>query len=293
MPRQVKALVITVNFRGCAATLRFLRAIAEADAFEQVDVIVVENASQDGSGETIREAISTLPNVSLLESDRNRGYFGAARWALEHYLSAHALPDWTIVCNNDIMFERDFFAQLFSRDPREAGVRAPAIIPELTGIDCNPFYRQRPTRWQVVRFQFWLSNYWLMATKQLLAPAFRKMRHRFYFWRQRKPPTGVARIYAPHGACIIFSRRYFEAGGYIDDGFFLYAEEFSVAEIARRRGIPVVHDTALLVRHNAHHSTGRLLTRDMFRRQQEGLRYLLENYWNAPAASHSTAARQG
>jgi GT2 family glycosyltransferase len=86
-------------------------------------------------------------------------------------------------------------------------------------------------------------------------------------------------IYAAHGAFLIFSRAYFEGGGYIDDGFFLYAEEFAVAEICRRLGLSVVHDPELRVIHSAHQSSGRMCTRTSFEQGKQGLDYALRTYF--------------
>ena len=64
---------------------------------------------------------------------------------------------------------------------------------------------------------------------------------------------------------LIFSRKFFEAGGFIDDGFFMYAEEFSVAEMCLRLGLPVIHDPDLRVRHEEGQTTGRMLSPERVR----------------------------
>jgi len=78
-----KALVITVNYRGAADTLRLLESLRRLKGFSEIDVTVVVTLTTDGSLAAIRAAMSNLENVHLLESTMNRGYFGAAKWALQ------------------------------------------------------------------------------------------------------------------------------------------------------------------------------------------------------------------
>lgn len=288
--RRHEVLIITVNYRGAPATLKFIESFRRMESGHKGHVIIVDNASNDSSCQVIGAAIEGLENFELMASPVNRGYFGGAKWALLQYLGQRERPDWVIVCNNDISFHDPLFlVKLFECDPDEAGMLAPAIMAELTGIDCNPFLQQRPSRWQIQRYRFWLSHYYLMAFKQRFAPLARILRHTLRTRRKDSLPAGRAAIYAAHGSFMIFSRNFFEQGGFIDDGFFLYAEEFCSAEICCRLGLPVVHDPNLKVSHQAHQTVGRYLSRPVFRYQQEGFAYALEKYlmetppWDAPS----------
>jgi GT2 family glycosyltransferase len=273
-------LIITVNYKGADATGKFLYSAASLEGFSRTHILVVENGSGDGSAEQLRPVMSAFANVELLESATNRGYFGAVNWALQQYVARGHSPDWVIVCNNDITFDdSQFLVKLLQRDTESVQVIAPAIIPRQTGIDCNPFLRQRPSPWQLRQYRFWLSNYYLMWGKQLLSPYVRTLRYRLQGWRAKPQPGECADIYAAHGAFLIFSRSYFEAGGYMDDGFFLYAEEFSVAEICLSLGLRMVHDPGLRVFHDGHRVTGRLCNRAMFEHGQKGLDYALRKYF--------------
>jgi len=279
-----KALVITVNYRGAADTLRLLESLRRLKGFSEIDVIVVDNFSTDGSPSAIRAAMSSLENVQLLESTMNRGYFGAAKWALREYLgSRKSLPDWVIVCNNDIVIEdRDFLAKLFEHDPIAVGVLAPEIRSERTRLDQNPFLKERPDKKKLLKLRIWFSNYYLMLFKTVLSAPVRLAREKFRVLisgqQGASPQRALHSIYSPHGAFVIFSRRYFELGGEIDDELLLYVEEFSVAEICRRLALPVFHDTRLRVHHREHGSTHSQLTQPIYRRKREALHYVISKY---------------
>jgi GT2 family glycosyltransferase len=274
-----KALIITVNYRAADSTMLFLESASKLECFDAAHLIVVENGSGDESVEKLQPVVARLSNVELLESPLNRGYFGGANWALQQYLTKSPRPDWVIICNNDIVFDdRQFLSKLLHRDPENAPVIAPGIIARLTGLDCNPFLRKRLTSTQLLRIHFWYSSYYLMWFMQLLSPYARILRHYIRFWRANPQSRECERIYAAHGSFLIFSRKYFDAGGFIDDGFFLYAEELTVAEICLRLRLRVVYDPDLQVWHCGRRATGRRLNRSTFEHTKRGLDYALRKY---------------
>lgn len=270
------ALIITVNFRRTDCTLQFLQSASRLERFDTSHLVIVDNNSGDGSSDRIRQAIAKFSNVELMASPQNRGYFGGAKWAADRYFARHGVADWVIVCNNDIVFDSpEFLRQLLARDPQSVGVLAPAIMSDLTGLDANPMIATRPGRIRRLRYRLLLSTFYVAWLTQWLAPFVRKGRRRL---RAASASRDSARIYAPHGSCFIFSRVFFEKGGFLDDGSFLYGEEISVAETCLRLGLPVVHDSTLRVSHHDSQTTGRTLTRSGYLLQKQGLRYALGKY---------------
>jgi len=245
--------------------------------FSDCELLVVDNSSGDDSVSRIAQAISDFTNVELLTSRQNRGYFGGAKWALEQYLAQHPMPDWVIVCNNDIVFDDPgFLAKLLERNTAIFGVIAPSVISRLTEHDANPIIRRRPTLFRMWRYRLLLSNYRVAWLAQWLAPSVRKVRNSLYALKEDS--DSKTPIYAPHGSFIILSRRFFDAGGFIDDGFFLYAEEFCLAEMCRQLNLPIIHDPDLRVWHEEGQTLGRMLSRDTYAHQRNGFRYALARY---------------
>ena len=274
-----KVLIITVNFRQDQCTVRFLNSATKLEGFSTCHLLIVDNNSDDRSVSNIRQASAEFGNVELLALPQNAGYFGGAKWALRHYLQCHEIPDWVLVCNNDIVFDHPtLLLRLFEKDPGMAGIIAPSITSAVTGHDENPSIRNRPTAFRMWRYGLWLSSYHMMWVKQWLSPFVRRTRYRFGKWISAHNRGTANLIYAPSGALLIFSRRFFEAGGFIDDGSFLYAEEFRVAEMCRYLGLAVIHDRQLKVWHEGSQSTGRILSRSGYLHQREGFSYGLTRF---------------
>lgn len=277
MNQTPRALIITVNFRRPECTLAFLESAAQLDGVRDCHIVVVDNNSGDDSIMRIQRAVKRFENVEVLASRENGGYFHAAKLALGNFLAENCPPDWVIICNNDILFDRGrFLAALFEYDPNSVGVLAPAVISERTGLDSNPMIAKKPGTLRILRYRFLLSSYVIARLTQQIAPVMRKLR---YHLRARKSSQGRSKqIYAPHGSILVFSRSFFQSGGSIDDGSFLFGEEIGVAEICLRVGLPVVYDSRLRVLHKDNQTTGRTLTRETYQHQKRGLQYAIRNH---------------
>lgn len=278
-----KILVVVVHYRSNGAILEMLHSLEWLRGHNSVQLTIVDNASGSEELMKIRPAIVEFSNARLLESQTNQGYFGGARFGFDRYLEQKGyLPDWVIVCNHDIQIEdKEFFSKLFQENPKTAGVIAPCIQSMPDNLDQNPFMRRRPSPMRWAQLRFISSNYgvaavwdWLWRRKSALRSWVAKRRGTTNLDSKEKRES----IYAAHGSFFIFSRRYFEAGGFLDGNLFLYGEEISVAEICRSLGLPVVYEPSLCVLHKEHQSTGRVLSRFTYECQKRAMQYVISRY---------------
>src|SRR5262245_55870982 len=101
-----RALVIAVHYGTEDGVLALLASLQRLTEFPRLRVLIADNASEEKGLTRIRSAASAHANVDLVECGANRGYFGAARFAFDHYLAqGRKLPDWVIVCNHDVLIE--------------------------------------------------------------------------------------------------------------------------------------------------------------------------------------------
>ena len=282
---KANALVIVVNYGSPHSSIQLLHRLAILGYFDRLQVRIVDNRSSHNSIDGITEASANYSNVCVLKSEINRGYFGAARFALDMYLSLEPVfPDWTIVCNHDVLIEeKDFFTKLFQLDPSSVGVVAPRIQNMSGNADQNPFMSTRPGKLTLAKLQTVSSNYPVAVTWDWLWR--RKLFVKSWLTAQRlsakTAEAGTPRvIYAPHGSFLIFSRKYFSAGGFLDSNLFLYGEELSVAEICRSLNLPIVYEPSLRVIHKEHLSTGKTLSRFTFECQRKAIQYISARYFS-------------
>jgi GT2 family glycosyltransferase len=253
-----RALVLCVNYASDAETAAFVRACLELEGSEHVHVVVVDNS---GSFEGPPD-LASRDGWSVVRPPENLGYFGGAAAGFEEYLREAAIPEWVVVSNTDIEFpDPQFFTRLWQRHPHGSAIIAPCIFSPIQERDQNPFMRTRPPRARLV-FYLWLGRHpWAFVGYVRMARA----KQRIWRWACRSGPRRAASdtpfpIYAPHGSLVIFPRRYFEAGGTLRHGAFLYHEELFVAESGRQHDVPVLYDPALKVIHREHATTRHMLT---------------------------------
>ena len=86
-------------------------------------------------------------------------------------------------------------------------------------------------------------------------------------------------IYAPHGSFIIFSKYFFNNGGYLDKNLTMYGEEFTTAEIAKNLKISIYYEPDIEVIH-VEHSSNKINWFNSFRLTKKAYYYFLKEYLN-------------
>ena len=272
------ALLITVNYKSEQSTLDLLASLQRLNGFESLNLVIVDNCSGDDSISRLRLAIAAHSNVQLLVSENNRGYFGAARLGLDHFLvQGHELPEWIIVCNPDVIVpDTDFLVHLSAQDWRSVGVLAPRVTA-LANREQNPFLEKRPNYWRRLTMRFYASSYVCLLAWDWLSRQKQKLQAVTALSVPRK--NGVRRaIYAGHGSFLIFSRKFFECGGHLDDSPFLFGEEITVAENCRRLVLPVIYEPKLRVVHEEHQSIGTRVSRATYGYHRQAVRHVFSQY---------------
>src|SRR5262245_35539834 len=93
--------IIVLNYNGREDTLACLRSL-EHLTYPNVSVVVVDNASSDGSVDAIRAA---HPQMTLIETGANLGFTGGNNIGIQHALDHGA--DYVMLLNNDTIAAPD------------------------------------------------------------------------------------------------------------------------------------------------------------------------------------------
>ena len=179
-------------------------------------VVVVDNASTDGSAEMVRRE---SPHVHLLESAKNLGYGGGANLGISATDSAYVL-----LLNSDTLVPEGAVERLcacLSSQPRAA-----VSGPQLLLLDGRP---------QVSCFPFPGTLAWLIENKPLSTIAKRLP------WLRRSaislfPPAASAAVPWVLGAALLLRRTALDQVGGFDENFFMYYEEVDLSRRLARAG---------------------------------------------------------
>jgi N-acetylglucosaminyl-diphospho-decaprenol L-rhamnosyltransferase len=180
------------------------------------EVVVVDNASSDGSAEMVR---SSFPEVTLLENADNRGYGAGANQAIR----ASAQP-YVLLINSDTRVRADALAALARHLDRHS--TAAIVGPRLLDLDGAPQLSGFP-------FPTPLQSFLQMTFFGSLIRRVARLRNPY--WPACSPDTPGLPPWLL-GAALAVRREAFEAVGGFDEGFFMYSEEVDLCYRLRAAG---------------------------------------------------------
>jgi len=227
----VRVAVIVLNYCTPELALEAARSAAtDVDPARDV-VLIVDNASPDGSAEKIRQGLSALgmSHVRLVVSPKNGG-FAAGNNVGIRAVSAEAY----VLLNSDTVVRPGTMEVLVSALTSDPTIGI--VSPLLCGEDDAP---------QISCFRF------MSLGSEFIRGASTGAVTR---WLGRYDvPLGVlhARTDVPWTsfACVMISRRVFEKVGLLDEGYFMYFEDADYCRLVRKAGFRIVHDPAGRVVH--------------------------------------------
>ena len=228
---------------ACVASLR-----AEGVA----EIVVVDNASSDGSADRLQAAD---PDVHVLRAGRNLGYGAAANRGVEV-----TVAELVLVSNPDLVVHPGALAELVAA--LEADAALAIAGPQLLETDGTRYPSAR-------RFPSWAdaAGHTLLG---LVAPDNRFTRR---YRMMELSGDGVRRVDWVSGACFLARRAPLAELGGFDEGYFMYFEDVDLCWRAHRAGYGVAYVPAATVTHLQGHSTGRRPFRMLAEHHRSALRF--------------------
>ena len=282
--------IIVINYKKSDLTVQFCESLSKLTGKDRIHVVVVDNAADDSSRETLKNLGRFGFSVEVLHESENWGYFGGARRGLEHLQKGEFPYDWVILSNSDIKIRDQGFLRKLLYYPRalDLGVLAPRIVSGLSWKSQNPYMIERPQakrmhfyKW-VFRYQATCFVYQMLGLTKSLVKRFLETKQARKKRQQEEKP---ADIYAAHGSFFIFNSRYFALGGSFEHKPFLFGEEVTVAETARRLGLRIRYEPALVVEHVEHATMGWIPSSKTLAFQKEASEYCADTFFPLSKAS--------
>jgi hypothetical protein len=215
MPR---ASLVIVNWNAGAALRGCLASVFSGEGADQDQVILVDNASTDGSQQGLT---ATYPALELIQNARNVGFARAVNQGLRA-----ARAPFAVLLNPDVVLEPSAVSRLveFMTTHPEAGAAGPRLLDRDGAIQGSA--RRDPSAWTAL---FGRS-----------APLTRLFPNNPV--SQRELPALSADVAVPievdwvSGACLIARRTAWEETGLLDERFFLFWEDADWCRRFRQAG---------------------------------------------------------
>jgi GT2 family glycosyltransferase len=207
-----KVAAVVLSWNGREDTLACLRSLEGED----VDVIVVDNASEDGTAEAVTGA-------EVIRNERNLGYAGGMNTGIRRALERGA--DAVLLLNNDVEIEPGAIAALAAAAPGTAAVCPVVVFADDPGRVWYAGARFDPRRGYNGR----------------------------HITETSDTATETERIC---GAAVLMLREALERVGMFDEDLFAYVEDADWSLRARAAGLRLLVVPAGRVRHKVSASTG-------------------------------------
>ena len=251
--------VIIVNWNTRALLVACLETVQqEVQALRKQDIyvetIVVDNASDDGSADTIR---ARFPWATLIENAENVGFPGANNQAMRvcqgHYV---------LLLNSDTEVRSGALKALldFGKQNPAAGAFGARLLNTDGSLQhsCYPV----PTL---------LRELWRMFHLDALYPfGVYRMAH----WDIRQPREVDVLL----GACIMLRREVLDAIGLMDESFFMYSEEVDLCYRVQMGGWSLYWVPTAQIMHHGGQSTKQIASEMFLRLYQSKLQFMRKHY---------------
>jgi O-antigen biosynthesis protein len=219
------ASIVIPNWNGRDLLEKYIPSVVDAMSGRAGnEIIVVDNASTDGSAEFLQK---TFPAVRVLPLPRNEGFGGGSNAGFRA-----ARNDIVVLLNSDMRVERDFLDPLLK----------PFEDPSVFSVACQIFFSD-PAK---VREETGLTQGWWEGGRL-------RVRH-----RQDEAITATFPCFYAGGGSSAFDRRKFlELGGFDELMRPFYLEDTDLGFLAWKRGWKVLYQPASVVYHEHRGTIGK------------------------------------
>lgn len=243
-----------VTYNSYPLTRRLVEPLAGGVGTEAEEIIIVDSASPDGTGEKLK---ADFPLIHYLPMPENRGYGAAVNAG-----AAQARGEWLLVLNGDVEIQPVQVNRLETlAEANGADLLAP--LQETPEGEPIPTVRGFPTPWNI-----------LFARR---SPLGKLLGNKGGYLRPlpvKTEPVGGA----VGGACFLVKKESFQKIGGFDPNFFLFAEDTDFCKRLSAVGGRIYFTPEVKVRHFWGFSTGPAFLKTL-RYQQDSLLYYFKKHF--------------
>jgi hypothetical protein len=244
--------IIIPHLRGAEILRDCLASIFKSD-FRDFEVILVDNASNDGSRET---AAAQFPAVRLLSLKENRGYAGGCNEGVRQSSS-----DYVLLLNDDTILEPQTLGELVRA--LDENPRAALAQPKLLNVNQREFFDYSGAcggLMDILGYPFAFGRVF-MAIEQ-----------------DQGQFDSPSQIFWACGTAALFRRQALEEVGLLDEDFFAHMEEVDLAWRLHLAGYDGIRAPKAVVYHHSGKTLPNTEAWKMYLNHRNSLACLVKNY---------------
>jgi len=258
-----KVSIIVVSFNTRELTAACLRSVREHVTGVAYELLVVDNASSDGSVEAIRE---TAPQARLYPLQKNIGFAGANNLA-----ACDARGEFLLLLNPDTLLRDDAITPMvaFAEAHPQAGIWGGRTLFGDGSLNPSSCWRKM-TIWGLICGALGLRS--LRRNSGVFNP------EGYGGWKR----DGARQIDIVTGCFLLITKALWDELGGFDPAFFMYGEDADLCLRAAKRGYrPMITPDATIVHYGGRSERSKP---DKIIRLLRARQMLIRRHWNAAAA---------
>lgn len=251
-----KIVFLILHYYTCEDTIKCVESIEKLN-YKKVEIVIVDNASKNGTGKELEEIYKNNKKVHIILSEQNLGFANGNNLGFE-YAKKNLNPDYIVMCNNDVYMIQEDFCERIIEEERQSNfaVLGPKILLPDNKV-CN-YSESMPTlkELQITKINHQIYYYLNKLNLRYI--------YTFLFKYINKKFTKVCTDYNSrkenvliNGCCIIFSKVYIDKFDGLDDRTFLYYEEQLLYLRIKENNMKSVYNPNIEIFHNEGVSTNK------------------------------------
>lgn len=254
MPAQIPLVSIIIPHQaGRDILLQCLEAITRDRSYSNYEIILVDNASSDGS---VREAQGKFSDIRVLRLEENQGFAGGCNRGI-----AASRGKYVLLLNDDTEVEPGWLRELVHAAETEPNVGA-----------CQPKIRSLREK---SRFEYSGAAGGLMDIYGYPFSRGRLMGHVEADTGQYDDPV---EIFWASGVCMLIRRSALDEAGHFDETFFAYMEEIDLSWRLQLQGFRLLYVPTSVVYHIGGYSLDQRVLKRMYLNHRNSVIMLIKNY---------------
>lgn len=236
-----------LHYNNIEVTNEAIAYLQEISKIKDCEIIVVDNASPNGSGAELLRAYENISNIHVIINSKNGGFAYGNNIGYQYAKKLGC--DVIVVMNNDIFIKDQGFVTKLESMICDEEIIAPNIIGR-NGAQ-NPF-RLEPLSDQKLKKMLWYNSfvniiYHIPVLRECLASILDKKSAEK---KQVLPVVKSGTKCIPHGACVIYLPKWIrqEDNAFVPDTF-MYFEEDVLGEYMLKKKYSAVYNDELVVYH--------------------------------------------
>lgn len=220
--------VILVNYNGKQYNDKCIESVLSSTISEQIQIIVVDNASTDGSLEELREKWGKNKQVQIVTLEENLGFSAANNEGIRESIK-QGIEKFLLI-NNDTEIEPNTIERMMESQTQTGAI----VVPKI-------FYADSP---EIV---------WCAGGE--FSPVIRKAKQTGL----NRPDNFKLRVSRycdfANGCSMLLTKEIVEKVGFLEEKFFLYYEDMEYSLRAKERGVSIRYCADAVVYHKVNGST--------------------------------------